>query len=291
MAERTVHGQNDQAAAATATSGKLRDGGPAIIEAHEIDKIEHSSPAPLLENADYLAATEVAEPIYANLIQFPREVVATRKLRPRRIEGPLATAAPGVQLSIFEVDPGSMAAQPALAAAEEPLAPAWMREEWAGIQVEEHPQETLAEEPEPLAVRESAIQLASLSRRLLALVMDATLVTGAALALISPVLRYAKVLPSLHTLELITVIALLLLGAAYQSLFLIFASATPGMWYAGMALRTLEEQIPSRRQRCARLLALPLSILPLGLGLAWSLFDENHLTWHDRLSGTYLRTR
>jgi hypothetical protein len=36
---------------------------------------------------------------------------------------------------------------------------------------------------------------------------------------------------------------------------------------------------------------LPLSVLPLGLGLAWSVFDEDRLTWHDRLSGTYLRER
>jgi len=34
-----------------------------------------------------------------------------------------------------------------------------------------------------------------------------------------------------------------------------------------------------------------LSILPLGLGLAWALFDEDRLTWHDRLSGTYPRLR
>jgi hypothetical protein len=38
-------------------------------------------------------------------------------------------------------------------------------------------------------------------------------------------------------------------------------------------------------------MALPLSVLPLGMGLAWALFDEWSLTWHDRLSGTYLRRR
>jgi uncharacterized RDD family membrane protein YckC len=35
--------------------------------------------------------------------------------------------------------------------------------------------------------------------------------------------------------------------------------------------------------------ALILSLLPVGLGVAWAIFDEDHLTWHDRLSGTYLR--
>jgi uncharacterized RDD family membrane protein YckC len=63
------------------------------------------------------------------------------------------------------------------------------------------------------------------------------------------------------------------------------------MWYAGIGLCTLSGYVPERPQRCARLLALLLSVLPLGLGLAWSMFDEDRLTWHDRLSGTYLRMR
>jgi uncharacterized RDD family membrane protein YckC len=35
--------------------------------------------------------------------------------------------------------------------------------------------------------------------------------------------------------------------------------------------------------------ALLLSLLPLGLGVAWALFDDDRLSWHDRLSKTYLR--
>ena len=34
-----------------------------------------------------------------------------------------------------------------------------------------------------------------------------------------------------------------------------------------------------------------LSLAPVGLGFAWSIFDEDHLTWHDRISQTYLRKR
>jgi uncharacterized RDD family membrane protein YckC len=30
--------------------------------------------------------------------------------------------------------------------------------------------------------------------------------------------------------------------------------------------------------------------LPVGVGMLWSIFDEDRLSWHDRLSGTYLRT-
>jgi uncharacterized RDD family membrane protein YckC len=63
------------------------------------------------------------------------------------------------------------------------------------------------------------------------------------------------------------------------------------MWYAGIGLCTTDGYVPNRAQRWRRLAALPLSVMPLGLGLAWSLFDEDRLTWHDRLSGTYLRLR
>ena len=61
-----------------------------------------------------IETVEPAQPIHANLIEFPREIVATRKVRPRLAEG--AYAAPGGQLSIFEVDPGSISVEPAAAA-------------------------------------------------------------------------------------------------------------------------------------------------------------------------------
>ena len=63
------------------------------------------------------------------------------------------------------------------------------------------------------------------------------------------------------------------------------------MRYAGIGLCTLDGFNPSRAQRCWRLMALVLSVLPLGLGLVWALFDDNRLTWHDRMSRTYLRKR
>ena len=92
-------------------------------------------------------------------------------------------------------------------------------------------------------------------------------------------------------MELGAALALLAIGAAYQAFFFTLARATPGMRYAGIGLSTLDGFIPSRAQRCRRLMALPLSVLPVGLGLAWALFDDNRLTWHDRLSRTYLRKR
>jgi hypothetical protein len=39
-----------------------------------------------------------------------------------------------------------------------------------------------------------------------------------------------------------------------------------------------------------RVTALLASVLPMGLGIAWSIFDEDHLSWHDRISRTYHRS-
>jgi hypothetical protein len=61
------------------------------------------------------------------------------------------------------------------------------------------------------------------------------------------------------------------------------------MKYAGISLCTFDDEIPTRAQRRNRLGALLLSLLPMGLGVVWSLFDEERLCWHDRLSRTYLR--
>ena len=69
------------------------------------------------------------------------------------------------------------------------------------------------------------------------------------------------------------------------------ARATPGMKYAGIEIKTFSGYTTTRGQRCARLLALLPSVLTLGFGVVWALVDNSHLTWHDRLSKTYLRKR
>jgi len=43
---------------------------------------------PSITEANLDEPSESAQPIYANLIEFPREMIATRRVRPRRAEGP-----------------------------------------------------------------------------------------------------------------------------------------------------------------------------------------------------------
>jgi uncharacterized RDD family membrane protein YckC len=235
------------------------------------------------------SADDTGVPIYANLLQFPRPMVATRRMRPRRAEGPLADTPAQPQLSIFEVDPGSISTE-AAPEADELAAPGWMRAEESPSKFELQPMERLREEAAP-RTKQGSIKLAPLNRRLMALVVDASLTLTAFLSFALPIVSRAGHLPGPRAVEATAAFALLFVVAAYQALFVALTRATPGMRYAGIALCTFEGQLPSREQRCMRLAALVLSVLPLGLGLVWALFDEDRLMGHDRLSKTYLRRR
>jgi uncharacterized RDD family membrane protein YckC len=279
-----------RSAPARSKSRKRRQNSNAAPDHGQREPLWASLAAATVEDA---SSAGIAEPIFANLIQFPREVIATRKMRPRRAEGPLAAFSSAGQLSIFEVDPETVSTQPSNSAADGPATPDWMRTEWSNLEPNEPPQQDLLEKEEPATqiAQSAALKLVSLNRRLMALVVDGSLTLAAFVGATALAVHYAKAPMSPRPLEIVAAVALLAIAAAYQTLFFTLGIGTPGMMYAGVGLRTLEGQTPTRRQRCARLMALPLSVLPLGLGLIWALFDETHLTWHDRLSGTYLRKR
>jgi uncharacterized RDD family membrane protein YckC len=80
------------------------------------------------------ATVEPVQHLPANLIEFPRELVATRKVRPRLAEGPFYNHShENSQLSIFEVDPDLLVppADASPSAADEVAPP-----EWASIELE-----------------------------------------------------------------------------------------------------------------------------------------------------------
>jgi uncharacterized RDD family membrane protein YckC len=105
-------------------------------------------------------------------------------------------------------------------------------------------------------------------------------------------MRHMAVLPSApRVLEIISAAGFLVTGAAYLALFYALAAATPGMAFARISLRTFDGDEPTREQRFRRFLSLLVSVLPMGLGVVWAIFDDDHLCWHDRLSQTYLRVR
>jgi uncharacterized RDD family membrane protein YckC len=74
----------------------------------------------------------------------------------------------------------------------------------------------------------------------------------------------------------------------YFALFTIFGGTTPGMMFRGLQVSSFSGAPPSPRQYLLRSLGYVLSASAAFAGFAWSWWDEDHLTWHDRISRTYL---
>jgi len=74
----------------------------------------------------------------------------------------------------------------------------------------------------------------------------------------------------------------------YFALFTIFGGTTPGMMFRGLQVATFSGAPPAPRQYLLRSLGYVLSAAACFAGFAWAWWDEDGLTWHDRISRTYL---
>jgi uncharacterized RDD family membrane protein YckC len=81
--------------------------------------------------------------------------------------------------------------------------------------------------------------------------------------------------------------AALLITAFYRVVCCIGNVDTPGLQWTGLALLSLDGFRPTRKARFYRLAGGIVSALSAGIGLLWSLLDEERLTWHDYMSGTF----
>jgi uncharacterized RDD family membrane protein YckC len=149
----------------------------------------------------------------------------------------------------------------------------------------------LTNKPQPshgVAHPDSAIPVADITIRRRAGIVDAFCLVvsfGAVLAL------YAgfggKLLPSKLDF-LICAAALTLLYAQYFTLFTVMGGATPGMMFAGLRVVTFEGAAPEPSRLLWRSFGYVISGVTALLGFCWALADEDRLTWHDRISQTYI---
>ena len=247
-----------------------------------VPAVEWEHPVPIDRSPE---TVETTRPIHANLIEFPRELVATRRARPRIAEGGVDTGRVG-QLSIFEVDPGAISIEPE--AAESAAEPAVA--DWARIRLDAEPEFGADRHADPAPALSAAhLPVAPVGLRLMAALVDGALIGAAFLAAAMMTALGIHHFTAGKPIELAALAALLVIGVLYQALFFTWSDATPGMRYAGISLCTLDGQKPTREQLRRRVGALALSVLPVGLGLLWAIFDDDHLSWHDRLSFTYQR--
>jgi uncharacterized RDD family membrane protein YckC len=78
----------------------------------------------------------------------------------------------------------------------------------------------------------------------------------------------------------------LLIYFSYSIYFLATSGQTVGMMITDLRVIGVEGIRPSFGQLCSRCLGYFLSVLVLGTGLFWSLFDRRNLCFHDRFSNT-----
>jgi uncharacterized RDD family membrane protein YckC len=239
--------------------------------------------------------------IPANLIEFPRQLVAARRARPRLAEGPLreeADQAPHgsqiAQLRIFEVEAAQISTSPVV----ESIAP-----EWSSILLAAHPVAAPVETPEAPFQLEHRPEAAPLNLRLMATIVDGCIITATFLCFVAafaltvgklsanPANLAASIVPmSLQTAAIGTAGTLAVLTLLYQLLFFTLSEATPGMRYARIGLCTLSDDNPTRSAMRRRIFATVLAACPLGIGFLWAWMDEDGLGWHDRISRMYQRS-
>ena len=255
-------------------------------ETHALDEEIAFRQSPVFE--DYKAylqrEAEPPIPLPANLLEFPRQLVAPRKARPRLAEGPLRDDSVPVvrQLRIFEVEAGQISASPALPSA---------TPEWASIHLDAP---TLPDDFDPVPASPQLPSLlpphaAALGLRSMALLFDAGLVLAALVVFAGIFAKVAGQVPGGWAGLAALAVAALVLHVCYGLFFFSFGDQTPGMRYARIGFCTFSDENPSRGALRKRVLIQLLAMAPFGMGLLWALLDEDGLGWHDRLSRMYLR--
>ena len=81
----------------------------------------------------------------------------------------------------------------------------------------------------------------------------------------------------------------ILFVGVYFFLFMLSSSQTPGMKLRSLIAVNRDGSLLGPEVACMRGLGCFLSLVPLMLGFAWALIDPEHLTWADKVSGTYLK--
>jgi len=132
------------------------------------------------------------------------------------------------------------------------------------------------------------LQSATLSRRILAGIVDGLLVAGALAMFGYAFLRFNGPIQQWKLALQVTATLVAILWPTYQYAFLVYTGTTPGLCLAHLGLTHFDGTPVSRNLRRWRVLASLLSCVSLGLGYAWCFLDEDQLSWHDRITRTHL---
>jgi uncharacterized RDD family membrane protein YckC len=153
-----------------------------------------------------------------------------------------------------------------------------------------HSHQQLAVEPQPAPVYQHSGQypVAPIEERRLSGLIDAACLLfacGGFLALFGSLgghFAFSKLNAAVYA------ISFAIVYLQYFALFTVFGGTTPGMMLRGLRVVDFSGEEPSPRQLLLRAAGYMLSAGTFFLGFLWVQWDEDELTWHDRISRTYL---
>ncbi len=140
----------------------------------------------------------------------------------------------------------------------------------------------------PVEQHSGLYPVASMDERRLAALIDAACLLfayGGFLALFGSLggqFTFSKMSAAVYT------IAFAIVYLQYFALFTVFGGTTPGMMLRGLQVVDFSGEPPSPRRLLLRAAGYVLSAGTFFLGFLWATWDEDELTWHDRISRTYL---
>ena len=137
------------------------------------------------------------------------------------------------------------------------------------------------ESPAPVAVAPFGLRLAGHG-------IDCVLNLAALLLFLLPLKLWAGPVVFNRFLLMGSFCAYLVLVLLYGFLFLCLAGATPAMRWIGLRVVNFDGMPPRRRQLLCRFLGSIASVGSFFLGFIWAAIDEEELSWHDRMSKTFL---
>jgi uncharacterized RDD family membrane protein YckC len=133
-----------------------------------------------------------------------------------------------------------------------------------------------------------AFPVAALGRRFLAGLVDGLvlLLAGGLFALVFWGAG-GRLTPVPANLAVVAFIAVFFVWA-YFALFTALTFSTPGLASMGIEVRNMEGWPPAPREALLRAFGYLVSLSAFMIGFLWALVDTDSLTWHDRISGTFL---
>ncbi len=166
--------------------------------------------------------------------------------------------------------------------------PHWKTNDWETNDWKTNDRKTAARNATSPWSESQLFPVASLAERRRAALLDVALLLfsyGAFLALFASLGgRFA-----LSKLDVAVVAATLtLFYALYVALFTFFGGSTPGMMLGRLRVASFDGSDPTPGQLLWRSFGYLVSAGTLLFGFLAALWDEDHLTWHDRISQTYL---